>query len=727
MTAYARRFREVPSLEVQTEIESINIIDATPRAPVTGVGSGALMLIGEYEDGPFNEPSEVFGINDERSRFGGFGYQYGDLVHRNASARRHLTEDWNGNAFIKGRFLEPPRKIVVRVDTSVGEVQFAPLASVRTAEGPFRLAAGQQITVDVGAGAVSTTALAGVPATVAGAVFSPGPTTGFTGGEQIIISVDGGPDVTVTFLASDQVAADVAARINTALGYTAATAPAVNQVTIVGIRAGLSGSLTLSEPGTGVLTTLGLTAATTPGTGNVQDLAAVSATELQGLVNALTGVTGILAGSRVVIASSTAGSGSITVTNTPMAVAVGLSVFGTAINANEGIADTIPAGTRVQNSGGDEWVTMRTLAIPEGTAANPNVTSFPVEVRPALDNGTAALAAASTVNVLVDQPTFRAFAVNNGGGLTAALTEDQLDVAYETAFDATIDNARVSSNATIVIAARHSAAIARKGRDNARRASNEGNRGRSFITRATLGTLPPAALADVAALSRFDRVFYTYPGWRTRIPEIAAVGATAGGQGFTDNGEIVIGGDGPLAYLSTALRPEENIGQETNLLGFLLGVEPIEADFNIDLYIAFKAAGICAPRVNRAGQAVYQSEVTTDLTPGRTTQKRRRFADFVQDSLGDLLRPFSKRLLTDSREASIDAVITNFLRVLLSADQPELQRARAASFTNTSAENPDLTRRGISARKIQIQMLASADSFLVETEIGEGVVVTDEL
>jgi len=412
---------------------------------------------------------------------------------------------------------------------------------------------------------------------------------------------------------------------------------------------------------------------------------------------------------------------------TSLAANIGLTdQLGVAVAALVGPAATIPAGTRVSTAatGQPRWVTMRTIPIPEGTSETPNEANFDVEVRPELDDGSAA-AAAGAVDTVVDVLDDRLFSVVDISAPTAALSENQLDVRYETAFDATLDVAKVTRNATHSLSARRSDAVVRKGRQNAIDASDNGNRGRKFHTRAAFLQTPAAALADVVNY-RHDRTFYTYPNWQARIPEIAELGV-AGGIGFTADGIITIGADGPLAYINSVIPPEQNPGQDTGLLGFVLGLEPVpSADFTMANYIAFKAAGICAPRVDQRGTPVYQSEVTADLTPGRTTQKRRKMADFIQDSVAVLLLPFSKKLATDGREAAIDAVLDNFLGGLLSADQPELQRIRAYSLVNTTAQNPELGRRGISARKVQVQLLSSLDTFLVDTEIGEGVVVVTE-
>ena len=50
MSSFIRRFREFPSVEVLPEIEAVNVVDIAPPLPTTGVGSGAVLLFGEFEE-----------------------------------------------------------------------------------------------------------------------------------------------------------------------------------------------------------------------------------------------------------------------------------------------------------------------------------------------------------------------------------------------------------------------------------------------------------------------------------------------------------------------------------------------------------------------------------------------------------------------------------------------------------------------------------------------------
>ena len=53
MAGFIRRFREVPPLSVIQQIEGVVITDEAPPGTLTGAGTGKVILLGEFEDGPF--------------------------------------------------------------------------------------------------------------------------------------------------------------------------------------------------------------------------------------------------------------------------------------------------------------------------------------------------------------------------------------------------------------------------------------------------------------------------------------------------------------------------------------------------------------------------------------------------------------------------------------------------------------------------------------------------
>lgn len=731
--SFVRRFTSLPTLQVIRQIESVNVIDLAPADPVAGAGSGVVLLVGEFEDGLFATDVDakggvqVFGSDDYATKFGAFGYTYAGVGANNPSARKHLGECWNGNGYLKGFKLQAQGLIVGRVDTSVGSVAFEVLASANGGTGPFQLAAGQtlSITTDVGTG--TTAALTALVATKAGAaaVFA-----SIVSGDTFGISIDGGPQVNVTFGGGDTTLAAVEARVNAALGYAAGVTNA-GQMDLKGLIKGTAGHVTLTEVTTGVLAKIGHTAGTVNGTSNIAaNIDSVTLAEVIAFINgtASMGTADVSAqnnaGSLRLLNTTTTSTATILVTAGAMATALGLTPIGVAVARSGHLGGSIPAGTRVRASGtaNTEWVTMQSLDIPAGT-----ITPIVVKVRPGLDDGTHVGVAAAAVNTLVDAPSFTAMSVNNAQLLTAALTEPQLDNRYLDAFNASLNESGSVRLANYLLAARRSDAVVGAGKSNVTNATANGLSARKFVTGDLLGVTVAQSLVNVA-LWRSDRVFYTTKGWKVRVPQIADRG-TAGGVGFTADGVIVVRPDGPLTTICAMLAPEENPGQASGLIDDFFQVATDGETLSIDTYKAWKAAGICAPRVDFDTGPEYQSGVTSSLESGRTDISRRKMADFIQDTAVTVGKPFCKLLSRQSRRDKLRGRWDSFLGGLESRKNPETSRIVGfVTDDGVNAGNTDaVLSSGVYFISTTVKTLASLDEIVFRTEIGPNAVISREL
>lgn len=735
MAGFIRRSTTIPSIEVIQQIEGVFVIDLAPPDPATGTGSGTVLLVGEFEDGEFATDDdvigavEVFGSEDFRQKFGGFGYSYQGVVAQNPSARRHLGELWNGNGYLKAYKLRAQRLLIARVDTSVGSVSFDPTAcQVAGALAPYVLAVGDTLDVETDVGTGSSTAIAAAVATVAGAgeAFA-----SIVSGDTFGIRVDGGPETQVVFGAADTTVAAVVARINSTLGYAAASDNA-GEVDLVGIVPGLDGDITLVDTVTGTLAKLGHVAGSTAGTGNVGNLNAVSATELVEIINATValdtlGVKADLdpAGQLRVCNTSTASTAELRIDPAELGTKLGfpLASLTDSVTPADHPGGLIAAGTRVRDSGSPdvEWVVMQTLEVPAG-ALGP----FVAKVRPAFDDGNAAGLSAGLIDTLVDPSNIGALAVSNAAALTAALDENQLDNRYLTALERTLDERGVAREANYLLSARRSDAVVRGGVANAVKASECGLFGRKFISGDPLGATIADAIVNVAKF-RSDRLFYTSKGLRVRIPEIAEVGA-AGGLGFVDGGIITVRPDGPLTTINAILNPEENPGQQTGLIDDFFQVDTFGETLDIEAYKAYRREGICVPRNDRQSGMIFQSGVTSSLASGRTTQARRKMADFIQDSLAELLNPFVKRLNTQARRNRLRGLVEEFLATLQSENTPENARIEAFSVDDSvnAGNTPAVLARGIFYLQVRVRTLSSLDDIVLQTEIGPNAIITTQ-
>ena len=194
-----------------------------------------------------------------------------------------------------------------------------------------------------------------------------------------------------------------------------------------------------------------------------------------------------------------------------------------------------------------------------------------------------------------------------------------------------------------------------------------------------------------------------------------------------------------MATILSKLPPENNPGQSTQEFrsgGLLSFVRKLEdgltgtgqpTAFTLTNYINFKAAGIAALRRDpRLGEFVFQSGVTSvdpTLFPSLVPIKRRRMADFVQDSLATIALRFNKQPQTAERIDSLIGELTDFLDTLLSETNRAQQRIADFSIDATSGNTQQLQGSGIFVIIADVQLLDTLDHIVIQTTIGEGVTI----
>lgn len=737
MSMFARRFLFDPGEDVLLEIESVNILDLEPPASISGIGAGHATLVGEFENGDFNVPTEVFSATELMSEFGSLGYERNAVTGNDPCARSRkadaaiVAELWNGNGFIQLSGKKFKRLSLVRVDTSVGYVELKRLAYLTgLAAFAYKLTSGQTVVVKIDGGGALTTTFTGVAAIMlaVGGVY---PTT-FAGGETITFEVDDGTQFTVTFLDADESNAQVVSRINLFAGFTIADLSG-GQLRLTGRKLGTGGYVkVVAASAAGVLTQLGLPVVGTSvaGTGNVGDIKAVSLAEARTAIRlATTNGVEVEADSlgRIRMSNTTTPlTGTLEVTTGTTADAFGWTE-GTVATAVTGTLGTIPAGTVVQNTGATaKFVTMLTVNVTAESAG-----PYQVKVRHATDDTTGTSALAGTISVVASVPDLGAFSCLNPNLLTACLTEDQIDAAYVTTIATTLDPSSVCKETNIIWSARQSNSIRNALKQNALDASADGLQGRMACVRTPLNTLKATAKSTVAApgvgATRDQRVVYCYPQARTYVPLIARRG-TAGGVGFTADGIIDVGADGFLASVMSQLPPEENPAQQN---AFMTGIVALESGANIKGftkadYTAFKKAGICA-LIMDGGEACFQSGVTSvdPVTHGSIKNiNRRRMADYIQDTLIVICKPYGKKLQTLGRRKALLGDINAWMRGLRSADNPERQRIDSYSVSDKGNTVAALA-KGLYRITVKAKTLSTFDSIAVASTVGETVVVEE--
>jgi hypothetical protein len=414
--------------------------------------------------------------------------------------------------------------------------------------------------------------------------------------------------------------------------------------------------------------------------------------------------------------------------------------FGTTVGAGYPQGN-IPAGTVVQNSGATAvYVTTQTVTFGAQGATIAGVAAtllgpWSVPVRFAVDNEVGGSQLGGAITVIPTPPLIVSLNVVNPAGLSAALTDTQIDAAYVNALAATTSNNTVAGQVNISFSARQSNTVRSALKNNALTASANGCYGRIACIRPPLGTTEANAFNNGAApgvgATRDQRVIYCWPQRSTFVPIIGQLG-TAGGAGFTATGNVDAGADGLMASMLSQLPPEENPGQETSFTGGTIGLEssPNAQGLQIGDYIAGKAAGVAMLRVDSNGIVIFQSGITSVnplVYPSLVRISRRRMADFIQDSIALIASSYGKKLNTAARRNALTGEIRSFLDQLLSLNNPGSQRIAGYVVDPVSGNTPTTLGMGMFVIIVAVQTLSSLDSIVIQTTIGDQVDVSEQL
>ena len=253
----SRYFSAEPTASTLTAIEGINIIEIVPPQVSTGAGAGTVCMIGEFEDGLYDTPTEVFGPTDLAAQFGGFGHVHDGKPYSNPIAQRSGGDEyWNGNGYLYCTRRPFTRLILVRAKVTAGQVRFRRLACLTAPnKGPFDLEPGDTADFELDGAPIQ-----GTIAATAGSILGSGGTypTGFVGGEKLIFLDERNVQRLVIFKVTDQTLHQVIAAINAQLAYTAASNNGGELQVDSRIR-GRKGYIRLVGGTTSAITTLGLT------------------------------------------------------------------------------------------------------------------------------------------------------------------------------------------------------------------------------------------------------------------------------------------------------------------------------------------------------------------------------------------------------------------------------------------------------------------------------------
>jgi len=223
MAGFRRIFQSFPGYDVLSDIESANVIDVTPPGTSLGAGTGVLLVVGEFERGALEVPTEIFGAADLTATYGSLGFATALHAHDGAVAIKSGGDEfWNGNGFVYLRNKRYSGLIIQRVDNSAGSVAFSRLACVLGGAGPFNSEPGRTIEFTRNGSVVVTATVTATAGLIQGA--SGTYPTLFTGGETLEIRdgtrLEPGPTRVITMTAAEQSRDNVLDRINAVMGLT---------------------------------------------------------------------------------------------------------------------------------------------------------------------------------------------------------------------------------------------------------------------------------------------------------------------------------------------------------------------------------------------------------------------------------------------------------------------------------------------------------------------------
>ena len=307
---------------------------------------------------------------------------------------------------------------------------------------------------------------------------------------------------------------------------------------------------------------------------------------------------------------------------------------------------------------------------------------------------------------------------------------------YKAAIDALKNDAPPESAINFVLVARKNAALRLYLRQHVLDCSAAGLT-RTAMVSPEINVLSRASLlasADPAPAAYADeRVDCCWPGVQVYVPEAVGVPLLCADGTTTTDGLLDITSDGVLAAVLSNLAPEFNPGQTDppipQVMAPFLGLQRGVGTFSLPDYVAFKAAGVCAPRVDRGtGTLFFQSGITTSLvktaTNDQTRINRRRMADYIEDSLAQLANGFAKNINTQSRQDALLGEYDAFLGGLLSTANPAKQRIAGYSLDDKSGNTPELAAQDIFVIIVAVQTLGTMDSFVLACSIGQTVSIT---
>lgn len=684
MAGFIRRYPFVPGTEVITLIEGVIVIDLTPPGAIAGVGTGVAACVGEFADCTYAtsvssggvvstkiQPQEIFSGADLADKLGGFDETLGEFGVS------------MGNGFVELRNKTFRRLIGVPVNmaSSNGVRYFRQLPTNFSATIPTPIVPVQGGTVIAGREFRSGIARLRIASRVQ-----------FTSLEPIATGVGG----------STVVGASAATQVFNATGgfdWTTIVRPDgtlgahKGDILVLGFNtAGVIGPTDVLAPyGT-------FRVASDPASG-----IAITVERLDGVNFAFAGQTPVpwrlhyasdadsapvlVPGAAAPGGYAAADAGGYTKPTRPLTNAAGASVDGAWAAATQVTPAVVPA-------------------VPSGSSWDP-LSGLAGRVMPGGGGGLTFTAAVQAIN---------------------AVAASAIDALYATAFTALLADEDPTRDINLVWSARKSSTIRTGLKSLALQKSILSAGVVAVISppldQTVITTIGGDASPGVGA-TREERVIYDWPGVKTFVPEAVGFRLKTADVNTTIDGILDVTSDGWLVAVCSNLAPERNPGQAAQpvptVMSPILGIQRGVTGLDMNSYIYLKSKGICAPRMDRKVGPIFQSGVTSSIIAGFKNINRRRFADFIEDTVSDALLPFCKLPVDANLRDGALGQVDEFLNTLLSPNNPSAQRISGYTLDDKSGNTPALSALGIYVIIGKVEMMPMADFIVFQAQVGNGV------
>ena len=317
-----------------------------------------------------------------------------------------------------------------------------------------------------------------------------------------------------------------------------------------------------------------------------------------------------------------------------------------------------------------------------------------------------------------------------------AVSSATVSAAYAAAIDALLVDDQPANEVNIVVSARTTKLIRSKLRAHVLTSSSHG-RGRMTVispplslqsVNTAIASDDPGVGGGSGGAARDERVVYSWPGCLTFVPEAVGISITTADGSTTDDGMIDTTFDAWEASALSELQPELDVGQATDPIpqafAYVAGYQRGCPKLDMSSYILLRQYGVSALRMDRTAGPIIQSAVTTSLTSGRTKINRRRFADFVQDSLAERSQAYVKQPNTQQKRDALLSEHDAFCAELLSDNNPSAQRIESYSLDDKSGNTEAMKAAGIHVIITKIRMLGILLDIVEQTDISPDTITT---